>query len=100
MNNPEDELLGGAMAWGDGRNNRSRGSDASGGGSVRLMEKTRNKLVKIGAGGSGNGSSRGAYDDGGHYNDASLSRSQPWRSRYPTPQDLKEQLARSSASDD
>ena len=41
------------------------------------------------------------FQDEGHiFNDAKLSHTQPWRSRYPTPRDLKERLARGSGSDD
>lgn len=39
------------------------------------------------------------FDNAGMYNDAQLSRTQPWRSRYPTPQNLKEYVRRSSISD-
>lgn len=41
-----------------------------------------------------------ANDDGDTFNDARLSHTQPWRSRYPTPRDLKERLAKSSSSYD
>lgn len=39
-------------------------------------------------------------DDADVFNDAKLSHCQPWRSRYPTPRDLKERLARGSSSYD
>ena len=39
-------------------------------------------------------------EDGDVFNDAKLGHTQPWRSRYPTPRDLKERLAKSSSSDD
>lgn len=42
-----------------------------------------------------------AVDDNRNvFNDARLSHTQPWRSRYPTPRDLKERLAKSSSSYD
>lgn len=39
-------------------------------------------------------------NDGDGFNDAKLSHTQPWRSRYPTPKarDLKERLGNSSSS--
>ncbi|ROW08273.1 hypothetical protein VMCG_03151 [Cytospora schulzeri] len=70
---PGDELFGGAKAW---------GSD----GPINVTQKATGRV--------------GFHDGGNTFNDAKLSRTQPWRLRYPTPRDLKEQLARSSASDD
>jgi hypothetical protein len=37
-------------------------------------------------------------DDRDVFNDAKLSHAQPWRSRYPTPRDLKDRLAKKSLS--
>lgn len=57
------------------------------------------KRRNIGSSGGFDGKAGGS----GHqdiYNDTKLSRTQPWRLRYPTPRDLKEQLLRSSVSDD
>lgn len=87
-----DALFRDAQAWCDGANSSSSiGSARSG--------NSRKKLVRF-----PNGAKR---SEGGHglkdanvYNDSKLSRSQPWRLRYPTPHDLKEQLSRGSASDD
>lgn len=70
---PGDELFGGAKAWGN--------------------DGSSNVTKKVGE--------RVAYYGGKDtFNDAELSRTQPWRLRYPTPRDLKEQLARSPAPDD
>lgn len=86
--NPEDELLGGARAWGSGDGSGSR-SASENGGSIRVLNKAhdRQKLVAI----------RGE-NDRDVYNDTRLSRAQPWRSRYPTPHGLKEQLVQSHGS--
>lgn len=70
---PKDELFSGAKAW---------GSD----GPWRAVDAEETTLA--------------ANDDGDTFNDAKLSHTQPWRSRYPTPRDLKERLAKSSSSYD
>lgn len=65
-------------------------------GSVRVVKRhtqDRQKLVTIS---DNRGNKSESIDENNSYNDASLSRRQPWRSRYPTPHDLKEQLARST----
>lgn len=88
--NPEDELLGGATAWRSVNGSGSRSASASeNGGSIRVLKKSQdhNNLVMI-----LDKNSKGDHDKN-VYNDTRLSRAQPWRSRYPTPQDLKEQLA-------
>lgn len=63
-------------------------------GSVMMLGKTqdREKLVTTSDNDGGNQGQR--ENDGPVYNDKALSRRQPWRSRYPTPRGLKEQLAR------
>lgn len=64
---------------------------------MHQKQQDRNKVVtfpSLAEGGGGAGAGRAIY------NDTRLSRAQPWRSRYPTPHDVKEQLVRSSASDD
>lgn len=77
----------GASAWG-----RKGGSDTSGGeGSVR---GSRKNMVTFGAAG-GDGRIPGSSSS---YNDPRLSRAQPWRSRYPTPHDLKDRIAHNYAA--
>lgn len=88
--NPEDELLSGATAWGSGGGSGSRSTSASEtGGSVRVLNKAQGhkRVVTI--------SDKNSIEenDKNVYNDTRLSHAQPWRSRYPTPHDLKEQLA-------
>lgn len=91
-----DELFSDAQAWCDGANSSSMRSGKSG--------KLRNKLMRFSNGAKrsdGSGELGGRYQEGANvYNDTKLSRAQPWRLRYPTPHDLKEQLSRGSASDD
>lgn len=102
--NPEDELLGGVTAWrnaGEGSGSRSTGlSSMSETASARMSDTTtthaRKKLGTISDNINNNHKSE-ISDEGGKppqvYNDTTVSRRQPWRSRYPTPHDLKEQLA-------
>lgn len=51
-------------------------------------------------GGGGGSNSKGNGCEDSVYNDAKLSRTQPWRLRYPTPHDLKEQLSRENLASD
>lgn len=89
--NPEDELLGGAIAWRSGDGSGSRSASASEtGGSVRVLKNSQDDKKVIGL--TDKYSSNGE-NDRNVYNDTKLSRAQPWRSRYPTPHDLKEQLS-------
>lgn len=67
--------------------------------SARLVERTRDRRGVLTMVADGHGSGTGGRGPSA-YNDARLSRTQPWRSRYPTPHGVKEHLARSSASDD
>lgn len=96
----EHELFCDAQAWGDGAN-----SSVGSGQSAKLLKKIlqdRNKrVVKISHEAKhGDGRASGAGEHASAYNDTKLSRTQPWRLRYPTPHDLKEHLSRTSASDD
>lgn len=99
----ENALFSDAQAWGDGSDgSMGRGKCAN------LRKKVghdqHEKLVKISKEAKREGSGSG-WDEGGAqnenvYNDTKLSRTQPWRLRYPTPHDLKEQLSHSSAEED
>lgn len=99
-------MLDGATAWrtggGDGAGSRTTSRSVSETGSVRVLQKVRNreKLVTIPDNNLYHGGDkREQYEqDGKVYNDTQLSRRQPWRSRYPTPHELKEQLARRTDS--
>lgn len=67
------------------------------------MAQNRNeKVVKISHEAKHGDGSRtsGAGKNANVYNDTKLSRTQPWRLRYPTPHDLKEHLSRTSVPDD
>lgn len=90
--NMEDELLDGATAWqSQGNFGSERGSaGASEVGSVRVLETSdRRKKVAVMV----DKTSTKSENDGNTHQDTRLSRSQPWRSRYPTPRDVEEHFA-------
>lgn len=74
----------------NGGSSGSRSASASEtGGSIRLQKYSQDykKAVRLSDKNSNGENNKDVY------NDTRLSHAQPWRSRYPTPHDLKEQLA-------
>lgn len=86
----EDELLSGTRTWQSDDGSRSRNASASeSGGSIRVLKtEDRKKVITISE------DTSEEDNDSNVYNDTRLGRTQPWRSRYPTPHDLKERLVR------